>query len=29
VTHREGEATEHLELVVVGLVRVFVTAPDG
>src|ERR671917_2059166 len=29
VTHREGEATEHLELVVDGLVRVFVTAPDG
>jgi CRP/FNR family transcriptional regulator, cyclic AMP receptor protein len=29
VTHREGEAAEHLELVVDGLVRVFVTAPDG
>jgi CRP/FNR family transcriptional regulator, cyclic AMP receptor protein len=29
VTHREGEATEHVELVVDGLVRVFVTAPDG
>jgi CRP/FNR family transcriptional regulator, cyclic AMP receptor protein len=29
VTHREGEATEHMELVVDGLVRGFVTAPDG
>src|SRR3954452_3624005 len=29
VTHREGETTEHVELVVEGLVRVFVTAPDG
>jgi CRP/FNR family transcriptional regulator, cyclic AMP receptor protein len=29
VTHREGEMTEHVELVVDGLVRVFVTAPDG
>lgn len=29
VTHREGEAAEHVELVVDGLVRVFVTAPDG
>ena len=29
VTHREGEAVEHLELVVDGLVRVFVTGPDG
>lgn len=29
VTHRAGEAAEHLELVVDGLVRVFVTAPDG
>lgn len=29
VTHREGETVEHLELVVDGLVRVFVTAPDG
>lgn len=27
--HREGEAAEHLELVVNGLVRAFVTAPDG
>jgi CRP/FNR family transcriptional regulator, cyclic AMP receptor protein len=29
VTHREGEATEHVELVVDGLVRGLVTAPDG
>jgi CRP-like cAMP-binding protein len=29
VTHREGEEAEHLELVVEGLVRAFVTAPDG
>lgn len=29
VTHREGEDAAHLELVVSGLVRVFVTAPDG
>lgn len=29
VTHREGETAEHLELVVGGLVRAFVTAPDG
>jgi CRP-like cAMP-binding protein len=29
VTHREGEEAEHLELVVDGLVRAFVTAPDG
>jgi CRP/FNR family cyclic AMP-dependent transcriptional regulator len=29
VTHREGEHTAHLELVVSGVVRVFVTAPDG
>lgn len=29
VTHREGETAELLELVVDGLVRVFVTAPDG
>jgi CRP/FNR family cyclic AMP-dependent transcriptional regulator len=29
VTHREGETVEYLELVVDGLVRVFVTAPDG
>ncbi|MGY1809988.1 Crp/Fnr family transcriptional regulator [Blastococcus sp. SYSU D00669] len=27
--HREGEDAEHLELVVGGLVRAFVTAPDG
>jgi CRP/FNR family transcriptional regulator, cyclic AMP receptor protein len=27
--HREGEASAHLELVVSGLVRVYVTAPDG
>jgi CRP/FNR family transcriptional regulator, cyclic AMP receptor protein len=29
VTHREGETAQHLELVVDGLVRAFVTAPDG
>jgi CRP/FNR family transcriptional regulator len=29
VTHREGETAEHLELVVDGLVRAYVTAPDG
>jgi CRP/FNR family transcriptional regulator len=29
VTHREGEGASHLELVVSGVVRVFVTAPDG
>jgi CRP/FNR family transcriptional regulator, cyclic AMP receptor protein len=29
VTHREGETAEHLELVVDGLIRAFVTAPDG
>jgi CRP/FNR family transcriptional regulator, cyclic AMP receptor protein len=29
VTHREGEHAPHLELVVSGVVRVFVTAPDG
>jgi CRP-like cAMP-binding protein len=29
VAHREGETAEHLELVVDGLVRAFVTAPDG
>lgn len=29
VTHREGETAEHLELVVDGLVRAFVTGPDG
>lgn len=29
VTHREGEPAPHLELVVAGVVRVFVTAPDG
>ena len=29
VLHREGETSEMLELVVTGLVRVFVTAPDG
>ncbi len=29
VTHREGDAAEFLELVADGLVRVFVTAPDG
>jgi CRP/FNR family transcriptional regulator len=29
VTHQEGETAEHLELVVDGLVRAYVTAPDG
>jgi CRP/FNR family transcriptional regulator len=29
VTHQEGETTQHLELVVDGLIRAFVTAPDG
>ncbi|MBY5163383.1 Crp/Fnr family transcriptional regulator [Nitriliruptoria bacterium AS10] len=29
ITHRQGDATAHLELVVSGVVRVFVTAPDG
>ncbi len=29
VTHREGEDAPHVELVVSGVVRVFVTAPDG
>jgi CRP/FNR family cyclic AMP-dependent transcriptional regulator len=29
VTHRQGDTAEHLELVVDGLVRAFVTAPDG
>lgn len=29
VTHREGADAPHLELVVSGVVRVFVTAPDG
>nr|WP_269812976.1 Crp/Fnr family transcriptional regulator [Ornithinimicrobium sediminis] len=29
VTHREGEPAPHLELMVTGVVRVFVTAPDG
>jgi hypothetical protein len=29
VTHCEGEPDPHLELVVSGVVRVFVTAPDG
>lgn len=29
VTHRQGEPTAHLELVVHGVVRVFVSAPDG
>ena len=29
VTHREGEGRPHLELVVRGVVRAFVTAPDG
>ena len=29
VTHREGEKAQHLELVISGVVRVFVTAPDG
>ncbi|MPZ92882.1 MAG: cyclic nucleotide-binding domain-containing protein [Actinobacteria bacterium] len=29
VTHREGENAPHLELVISGVVRVFITAPDG
>jgi CRP/FNR family transcriptional regulator len=29
VFHREGEGAPHLELVVTGLVRTYVTAPDG
>ena len=29
VTHREGEPAPHLELVVAGVVRAFVAAPDG
>jgi CRP/FNR family transcriptional regulator, cyclic AMP receptor protein len=29
VTHREGEDAPHVELVVSGVLRVFVTAPDG
>ncbi len=29
IVHREGEEAGHLEIVVSGLVRVFVTAPDG
>jgi CRP/FNR family transcriptional regulator, cyclic AMP receptor protein len=29
VTHREGDNDPHLELVISGVVRVFVTAPDG
>jgi CRP/FNR family transcriptional regulator, cyclic AMP receptor protein len=29
LTHRQGEPAPHLELVLSGLVRVFVTAPDG
>jgi CRP/FNR family transcriptional regulator len=29
VTHREGEPAPNLELVISGVVRVFVTAPDG
>lgn len=29
MTHREGEDARHLELVISGVVRVFVTAPDG
>jgi CRP/FNR family transcriptional regulator, cyclic AMP receptor protein len=29
VTHREGEPAPHLELVISGVVRAFVTAPDG
>jgi CRP/FNR family transcriptional regulator len=29
ITHREGERGPHLELVISGVVRVFVTAPDG
>src|SRR6266508_1372451 len=27
--HREGTISPHLEIVVTGLVRVYVTAPDG
>jgi len=29
VTHREGDPAPHLDLVIAGIVRVFVTAPDG
>jgi CRP/FNR family cyclic AMP-dependent transcriptional regulator len=29
VTHREGENARHLELVISGVVRAFVTARDG
>ena len=29
VFHRQGTTTPHVELVVSGLVRVYVTAPDG
>ena len=29
ITHREGEPAPHLELVISGVVRGFVTAPDG
>ncbi|MGH2655370.1 MAG: Crp/Fnr family transcriptional regulator [Actinomycetota bacterium] len=29
VTHREGEDPRHLELVISGILRAFVTAPDG
>lgn len=29
VTHREGDRAPHVELVVTGLVRVFVRSPDG
>jgi CRP/FNR family transcriptional regulator, cyclic AMP receptor protein len=29
IVHREGDGTAHFDLVVSGLVRVFVTAPDG
>jgi len=29
VIHREGEQIPHVEVVVDGLVRVYVTAPDG
>lgn len=29
VSHREGEGAPHLELVVSGIVRAFVTTPDG
>jgi CRP/FNR family cyclic AMP-dependent transcriptional regulator len=29
VLHREGTTTPHVEVVVSGLVRVYVTAPDG